>query len=79
MFDGSDVAAPPPVTAAQGVRVRFSTPGETADDLIRRLVNAEPKGRAVVVVSSDREVADAARSAGYRAVEALALVQLLAG
>ncbi|WP_298322790.1 NYN domain-containing protein [Haloactinopolyspora sp.] len=78
VFDGADVAAPPPVAPAQGVRVRFSAPGQSADELIRRMVGAEPEGRPVVVVSSDREVAAAARRPGGRAVEAVALVGLLA-
>jgi hypothetical protein len=77
VFDGADVSVPPPVTPAQGVRVRFSPYGESADDLIRRLVAAEPAGRPVVVVSSDREVADGVRSKGARAVDSAVLVPLL--
>lgn len=76
VFDGADVAVPPPVGAPR-VRVRFSPEGQTADELIRRLVKAEPEGRPVVVVSSDREVADGVRRAGVRSVEARALVGLL--
>lgn len=77
VFDGADVSVPPPVTAAQGVRVRFSPQGRSADELIRRLVAAEPPGRPVVVVSSDREVADGVRRRGARAVESTALIALL--
>ncbi|HEY9379434.1 MAG TPA: NYN domain-containing protein, partial [Jiangellaceae bacterium] len=77
VFDGADVSVPPPVTPAQGVRVRFSPYGESADDLIRRLVTAEPSGRVVVVVSSDREVADGVRSRGARAVDSAVLISLL--
>ncbi len=77
VFDGADVSVPPPVTPAQGVRVRFSPYGESADDLIRRLVAAEPSGRVVVVVSSDREVADGVRSRGARAVDSAVLISLL--
>jgi predicted RNA-binding protein with PIN domain len=77
VFDGADVSVPPAVTAGQGVRVRFSRQGQTADDLILRLVGAEPPGRPVTVVSSDREVADGARQQGARALDAVALVQLL--
>lgn len=79
VFDGADVSVPPPVASAKGVRVRFSPQGETADELIRRLVRAEPEGRPVVVVSSDREVAESARRPGARAVEAIALIKLLGG
>jgi len=63
VFDGADrmLGLPP---APRGVRVLFSRKGETADELIRRLVRAEPTGRPVVVVSSDREVADGVRRHG---------------
>ena len=65
--------------APRGVRVLFSAPGEIADDLIREFVGAEPEGRAVVVVTSDRAVVDdVVRKRGVRAVDALALVRLLA-
>ena len=76
VFDGADVVAPA-VSAGPGVRVRFSPRGQSADELIRRLVAAEPSGRAVTVVSSDREVADGVRSSGARAVESAALIGLL--
>jgi predicted RNA-binding protein with PIN domain len=77
VFDGSDVTVPPPVAQAAGVRVRFSPAGETADELIRRLVSAEPAGRVVIVVSSDREVAADAQQLGGYAVAARALAGLL--
>lgn len=64
VFDGAELTGPVPTAAPRGVRVRFSAPGETADELIRRLARAEPPGRPVVVVSSDREVADGVRRAG---------------
>ncbi|HEX6578398.1 MAG TPA: NYN domain-containing protein [Jiangellaceae bacterium] len=76
VFDGADVEAPA-VPLGPGVRVRFSPRGQTADELIRRLVAAEPVGRPVTVVSSDREVADGVRRSGARAVESTALVGLL--
>ncbi|MBT8226684.1 MAG: hypothetical protein HKP61_18900 [Dactylosporangium sp.] len=63
VFDGAErVLGLPP--APRGVRVLFSRTGQTADDLIRRLVRAEPSGRPVVVVSSDKEVADGVRRHG---------------
>ena len=60
-----------------GLRVLFSAPGELADDVIRRLVAAEPAGRPVVVVSSDREVADDVRRAGAYAVGSPLLLRRL--
>jgi predicted RNA-binding protein with PIN domain len=77
VFDGT---GPGPVLAApapRGVRLLFSRDGETADEVLRRLARHEPPGRPVVVVSTDREVADGVRSAGARAVPSLALVRLL--
>jgi len=63
VFDGAErVHGLPP--APRGVRVLFSRKGETADELIRRLVRAEPAGRPVVVISSDKEVVDGVRRHG---------------
>jgi len=76
-FDGATVAGHVPSMSRRGVRVLFSKPGEIADELIRRLVRAEPEGRPVVVVSSDREVADGVRRHGARPVTSAALVRRL--
>ncbi len=77
-FDGAALAGRIPPSSARGVRVLFSRTGQTADDLIRRLVRAEPPGRPVTVVSSDREVADGVRRWGARPLAATALVRRLA-
>lgn len=59
-FDGDGSVVAP--LASKHVRVRFSTAGQTADELIGELVSAQPATQPVVVVSSDREVmADAER------------------
>jgi len=76
-FDGAEVDSRQ-ASLVRGVRILFSDPGVSADDLIRRLVLAEPAGRPLVVVSSDAEVAAAARDAAARAVPAAALLRLLA-
>ncbi len=76
-FDGAALEGRVPAATARRVRVLFSRAGETADELIRRLVRAEPQGRPVCVVSSDREVADGVRRAGARPVSAAALVRRL--
>jgi predicted RNA-binding protein with PIN domain len=68
VFDGADVDTPPVMAAARRVRLLFSAPGETADELIVRLVSAEPPGRPIAVVTSDREIVTAVRRAGARAV-----------
>jgi len=77
VFDGADLAAPVLLAPPRGVRVLFSKPGQTADELIRRLVRAEPPGRPVVVVSSDREVADGVAAAGARPVASVLLLRRL--
>jgi predicted RNA-binding protein with PIN domain len=77
VFDGAErvhgLPAPP-----RGVRVLFSHKGETADELIRRLVRAEPDGRPVVVISSDREVADGVRRHGAYPLSSHTLLRRLA-
>ncbi len=77
VFDGADLLHTPPVTSPRGVRVRFSPPGVIADDIIRQLVAAEPGGRPVVVVSTDREVAESVTKMGARSVASAALVAVL--
>jgi predicted RNA-binding protein with PIN domain len=79
VFDGAKLDTPVAISAPRGVRVLFSPPGQTADDLIGQLVRAEPEGRAVVVVSADREVADAARRAGARPASSALLLRRLGG
>ena len=78
VFDGAEQPTAVSATAPRGVRLLFSRHGETADEVLRRLARLEPPGRPVVVVSSDREVADGVRAAGARPLPALALVRLLA-
>ena len=77
VFDGAEklVALPP---APRGVRVLFSKKGDTADELIRQLVRAEPAGRPVVVISSDREVADGVRRHGAYPLSADTLLRRIA-
>jgi predicted RNA-binding protein with PIN domain len=77
VFDGAELNGPVQVSAPRGVRVLFSAPGEIADDLIRRLVQAEPSGRAIAVVSADREVAESVRRMGARPVPSSLLVRRL--
>src|SRR5882762_1152363 len=74
-FDGG--RRPPSMPPApRGVRVLFSAADEIADDLIRRLVDAEPVGRPLLVVSSDRQVAlDAARAGAWTSDSAVLLAR----
>ncbi|MEN1976353.1 NYN domain-containing protein, partial [Cellulomonas sp. P4] len=60
----------------RGVRVLFSQ-GEIADDLIRRLVRAEPTGRVVVAVTSDRALGADLEAAGARVLPSATLLARL--
>jgi predicted RNA-binding protein with PIN domain len=75
-FDGAEVEGRAQ-GLVRGVRVLFSDPGTTADDLIGRLVRAEPPGRVLVVVSSDGEVIASAIAAGARSFRSTVLLRLL--
>ncbi|MFD9501542.1 NYN domain-containing protein [Streptomyces sp. NPDC060035] len=77
VFDGAELAAPVLLAPPRGVRVLFSKAGVTADELIRQLARAEPPGRPVVVVSTDREVADGVAKAGARPVASVLLLKRL--
>ncbi|GAA0414736.1 RNA-binding protein [Acrocarpospora corrugata] len=77
VFDGAELDGPVQVSAPRGVRVAFSAPGQIADDLIRQLVRIEPPGRAIAVVSADREVAESVRRMGARPVPATLLLRRL--
>ncbi|MFG2633229.1 NYN domain-containing protein [Streptomyces sp. NPDC048362] len=77
VFDGAELAAPVLLAPPRGVRVLFSKPGVTADELIRQLVRAEPPGRPVIVASTDREVADGIAKVGARPVASAVLLKRL--
>lgn len=74
-FDGQE-GHRAPSTAGRSVRVQFSV-GEIADDLIRRLVHAEPPGRALLVVTSDQEVTRDVEAAGAWVVPSATFVERL--
>jgi predicted RNA-binding protein with PIN domain len=77
VFDGAEKVVGLPA-APRGVRVLFSRKGETADELVRRLVRAEPAGRPIIVISSDREVADGVRRHGAYPLSSDTLLRRLA-
>ncbi|MFC7344101.1 NYN domain-containing protein [Saccharopolyspora griseoalba] len=76
VFDGADVLAVP-TAGPRGVRVLFSEAGVQADDVIRDLVAAEPKGRQLVVATSDRAVVTSVQRRGAYAVPSAVLVERL--
>jgi len=73
VFDGTDVVAPAGATP-RSVRVVFSVGEESADARIVALVAQVPAPRPVLVVSSDREVADDARALGANVVPSRAFL-----
>ncbi|MDA0565441.1 NYN domain-containing protein [Streptomonospora sp. S1-112] len=77
VFDGADVGTPPALSATRRVRVLFSDPGETADELIVRLVRAEPHGRPLAVATSDKEIVTAVRREGARTLSSPLLLRRL--
>lgn len=79
VFDAAESTARTAMPAPRGVKVVFSPEGVIADDVIRQLVAAEPRGRVVVVVSGDQAVARDVVRSGARAVPASALISLVTG
>jgi predicted RNA-binding protein with PIN domain len=77
VFDAAETDHRPPVNAPRGVRVLFSPRGVIADDVIRDLVAAEPEGRALVVVTDDREIAEDVARDGARVAATVALLDVL--
>jgi predicted RNA-binding protein with PIN domain len=78
VFDGAELSGPVQLNPPRGVRVRFSPAGVIADEVIRQLVRAEPPGRPIVVVSTDREVAESTITMGARALSAATLIARIA-
>ena len=76
VFDGAERVLGLP-SAPRGVRVLFSPKGQTADELIRRLVRAEPAGRPIIVISTDREVVDGVRRHGAYPLSSATLLRRL--
>jgi predicted RNA-binding protein with PIN domain/phage shock protein A len=77
VFDAGATTERPVVSKPRGVRVLFSPLGVIADDVIRDLVAAEPRGRPVIVVSNDQEVVRDVLHAGARVATAGALTGLI--
>jgi len=67
VFDGGQIENTiPQKEGTLGIEVIFSRPGEKADDVIKRLASKERD--ALIVVTSDREVADFSERAGSAVV-----------
>lgn len=77
VFDGDADGGRPAVGAPLPVRVHFSAADTEADDLILDMVARLPTDVPVLVVSSDRRVAEGARRLGANAVASSVLLELL--
>ena len=77
VFDGDADGGRPSVANPLPVRVHFSAADTEADDLILAMVGRLPTDVPVLVVSSDRRVAEGARRLGANAVRSSVLLDLL--
>jgi predicted RNA-binding protein with PIN domain len=77
VFDGDDDGRRPAVGAPLPVRVHFSDAETEADDVILTMVRGLPADTPVLVVSSDRRVAEGAREQGANTVGSSVLLDLL--
>ena len=77
MFDGDAEGRRPAVGAPLPVRVHFSPADTEADDVILSMVAGLPTDTPVLVVSSDRRVAEGARRLGANSVRSSVLLELL--
>jgi rRNA-processing protein FCF1 len=74
VFDGADVVAPP--AGRRLVRVRFSPPGVTADDVVRDEVAALDPAIPVAVVTNDRDLRRRVRAEGANVIASDQLLAL---
>lgn len=77
VFDAARSSVRPVVSTPRGIKVLFSPEGVIADDVIRDLVDAEPDGRVVVVVTDDQALARDVRLRGARTASASTLVTVI--
>lgn len=78
VFDGQRADGDFSTTKSQGgVRVIYSRRGQTADEIIKQLVEEAPYPQDIMVVSSDREIADFVKSRGASVAGARSLADRL--
>lgn len=69
VFDAHATSGLPQALEHRGIRVRFATKYEAADDLIEELIRADSAPRRLVVVSGDHRIQRAARRRRAKAVD----------
>jgi len=77
IFDPGHSYQPGQTKKEGGITIQFAPPGKTADQLIIRRIRKVKNPQAVIVVTSDRAVQEAARQARIRVIEAGAFAQQL--
>jgi predicted RNA-binding protein with PIN domain len=70
VFDGAPDEHFPDGSRFMGVRLFYAARGSTADERIKAMVDAARDRRTLVVVTSDRQLADYVRRSGVRVVRA---------
>lgn len=75
IFDGK--FSTPPEKISPYVEIRFSRPGETADEVIKREVGSSKRRRSLNVVSNDLAIVDYARECGAGIVGSLDFLSIL--
>ena len=68
VFDAGQAYHPAKSQKRGGITVQFVSPGQTADQILIRRIRKVKNLQAVIVVTSDRTVQQAARQAGLRVV-----------
>lgn len=68
VFDGAPEPNFPHGSSFQGVRIFYSSPGSTADALIKQMVERQKDRRALTVVTSDRALYSHVRACGIQAL-----------
>ena len=79
VFDSADAGRAAVGGRALGVQVRFTAPGEEADDVVLDLACRIPARHPVVVVSDDRRVREGAQRLGANVLGVAQLVDVLRG
>jgi predicted RNA-binding protein with PIN domain len=76
VFDGSG-EPDPSQSRSRTVRVRFSRPPEKADPLIKKMISERKRDEELILVSSDRDIADYARLCGVKVEASQAFAQMM--
>ena len=70
VFDAGQTFQPAQTKKQGGITVKFVSYGQTADQIIRKRLRKVSNPQGMMVVTSDREIQQAARQAGVRVVTA---------